>query len=363
MSNGEDEMNGDDVLQLALNGDLSEQDAIRYLGSVCDDDELVREIVEKVASASVIGGNVHVAWNLVDWLKSKCGGNSALMAGVIALMLSSGTLSAHVVQKGDTLWRLGGGTRKGMENVLALNPCLTEGTVLKPGMKIVLPNESRGDAGTYKVQRGDTMSGIARRLGVSLKDLVSWNPQVKDVDMLSVGQVLNTSKPSTGNGGMAEKPVQPKTDAKTDFVARVIYAESGNSVDEMEMIAHLIVNRMKSGMFPSGAYDVVRQRGQFSCATGTDGNAKWRNWSRGLNAMTRKAYELAEKVVNGDASGMKGNDSSLFYCTKSLARNGVGKGTEGLAKDYGHPKGWGSYSTFTPVETSANHVFYECERL
>ena len=356
--NGEGKMNGDDVLQLALDGGLSEQDAIEYLDSVCDDSGLVREIVEKVASASVMGRGVRVAWSLVDWLKEKCGGNRALMAGAIALMLSSGTLSAHVVQEGDTLWRLGGGTRKGVENVLALNPSLSENAVLKRGMKIVLPNERVVESGTYKVMKGDTMSGIAKKLGVSLKDLVSWNPQVKDIDKLSVGQELNTSKPA----GRAEDAVQPKVDEKTDFVARVIYAESGNSVDEMEMIAHLIVNRMKSGMFPSSAYDVVRQRGQFSCATGTDGNVKWKNWSRDLNAMTKKAYELAEKVMDGDASGMKGGDSALFYCTKSLARKGVGKGTKGLAKEYGHPKGWGSHSTFTPVEESANHVFYECEK-
>ena len=354
-------MNENDVLQLALNGDLSEQDAIGYLDSVCDDDRLVREIVERVASASVIGGNVRVAWDLVGWLKGKCGGNRALMTGAIALMLSSGMLSAHVVRRGDTLWSLGGGTRKGVEDVLALNSGLTEDTVLKPGMRIVLPGESRGAAGTYRVVRGDTMSGIARRLGVPLKDLISWNPQVKDVDRLSVGQEMNTSKPADG-GSKVDKPAQQKVDEKTDFVARVIYAESGNSVDEMEMIAHLIVNRMKSGMFPSGAYDVVRQRGQFSCATGTDGNVKWKNWSRDLNAMTKKAYELAEKVMDGDASGMKGSDSALFYCAKSLARKGVGKGTKGLAKEYGHPKGWGSHSTFTPVEESANHVFYECEK-
>ena len=35
-------MNENDVLQLALNGDLSEQDAIGYLDSVCDDDRLFR---------------------------------------------------------------------------------------------------------------------------------------------------------------------------------------------------------------------------------------------------------------------------------------------------------------------------------
>ena len=45
MANGGMMMNENDVLQLALNGDLSEQDAIEDLEGVCDDGELVREIV------------------------------------------------------------------------------------------------------------------------------------------------------------------------------------------------------------------------------------------------------------------------------------------------------------------------------
>lgn len=363
-------MNGEDVLQLALNGELSEQEALRYLGDVCDDDELVREIVEKVASASVIGGNVHVAGNLVDWLKGKCRGNKALLASVIALMLASGTLSAHVVEKGDTLWRLGGGTAKGVESILALNPSLTVDTTLKPGMKVVLPSEvpkkqAVGDA--YVVRKGDTLSGIAKKLGVPLKDLIAWNPQLTDVDRLTVGQPLNTAKPKDGDGKEqvgktpATAPAK-KLSADGELVARVIYAESGNSVEEMEMIAHVIVNRMKSNLFPAKAGDVVRQRGQFSCVSGRDGNARWKEWSPELNATTRKACELAEKVMNGDASGMKGSDDMLFYCTKALARNGVGKGDDGLAREYGHPSGWGTYSTFTPVDTSANHVFYSCRK-
>ena len=351
-----------DIVQLALDGRLTEEQAVGYVEQACSDKALVREILEKVASAGVVGG-MRTASSLVDWVLAKCSGNRALLGAVVALMLSSGTLSAHVVQKGDTLWRLGGGTQKGVQQILALNPSVTENTVLKPGMKLALPSEQKA-GGTYTVVKGDTFSGIAKSLGTTVKELQSLNPQVKDIDRLSIGQKLNTP---SGKGQPKKTTTQPstqsKTDAQTDYIARVIYAESGNSVDEMEMIAHLIVNRMKDTAFPSTAYGVVTQRRQFSCTSGTDGNARWKGYSRNLNSLTRKAYELAEKVVKGDASGMKGNDSSLFYCTKSIARNGVGKGTEGLAKDYGHPKGWGSYSTFTPVETSANHVFYECERL
>ena len=357
----------DDILQLALNGQLTEEQAIGYLESVCGDRGLVREIVQKVATASVIGtdSRVRVAWDLVEWLKDKCTGNRALMTGVLALMLTSGALSAHEVKKGDTLWSLGGGTSKGVEKVLVLNPGMTRDTVLKPGMKIVLPNEAKGN-GTYTVAKGDTFYGIARKLGMTVDALKALNPQVSDISKLSVGQKINTS----GTVQKAEKKQvqkavqkpaqQAPVDAKTDYVARVIYAESGNSVDEMEMIAHVIVNRMKDSSFPSSAYGVVTQDMQFSCTSGTDGNVKWRNYkSNGSDAM-KECYRLAKQVVKKDASGLKGRDDVTFYCTKSMARQCDGKVENGTAlqKEYGHPKGWGTRSVFTPVETSANHVFY-----
>lgn len=44
---------------------------------------------------------------------------------------------------------------------------------------------------TYVVQRGDTLSGIARRFGVSLSDLAEANPHITDPDSIFPGQVIN----------------------------------------------------------------------------------------------------------------------------------------------------------------------------
>ena len=42
----------------------------------------------------------------------------------------------------------------------------------------------------YTVVSGDTMSGIAKKFGVPLGALIDANPQVKDINRISVGQVL-----------------------------------------------------------------------------------------------------------------------------------------------------------------------------
>lgn len=346
------------IIQLALENRVSEEQIIDYIEKVCPDRELVREIVEKVASASVMGSSLRVASGLLDWVLEKCSGNKALLSGVLALMLSSGAVGAYEVKGGDTLWRLGGGTNAGVQRILAVNPGMTADTVLREGMKIVLPSTTKQQPESYEVVSGDTFSGIARKFGLTVKQLKELNPRIRDINKIRAGEKVFLKQQQ------AQPKQQPKTqtaiDPQTNYVARVIYAEAGNSDEEMQMIARLIVNRMNSRMFPSTAYGVVTQRNQFSCTGGTDGNERWAEYSRDLNKKTQKCYQLAEKVMKGDTSGMKGTDTMVFYCTKSLARNGVGKNPEskGLDKEYGHPSSWGDYSTFTPVATSSNHVFY-----
>lgn len=52
------------------------------------------------------------------------------------------------------------------------------------------PAHSSSPAPTYKVVAGDTLSGIAVRHGISLADLEHANPQIKNPDVIHVGQVL-----------------------------------------------------------------------------------------------------------------------------------------------------------------------------
>ena len=46
-------------------------------------------------------------------------------------------------------------------------------------------------AGSYKVASGDTLSSIAKKLGVSLNSLIQANPQLTNPNNIKVGQVLN----------------------------------------------------------------------------------------------------------------------------------------------------------------------------
>ena len=51
---------------------------------------------------------------------------------------------------------------------------------------------------TYRIRRGDTLSGIAKRLGTTVSKLMAMNPQIKDKNKIRAGAMLNIrgTKPS-----------------------------------------------------------------------------------------------------------------------------------------------------------------------
>ena len=77
---------------------------------------------------------------------------------------------------------------------------------------------------TYTVVKGDTMSGIARKLGTTLALLGAANPQIKDLNRISVGQVINL-------------PATTPTLKPLDEIAReVINGRWGNGAERVQRL-------------------------------------------------------------------------------------------------------------------------------
>lgn len=69
-----------------------------------------------------------------------------------------------------------------------------------------------GTPGTYTVRSGDTMSGIAAKFGISLAALEAANPQVRNPNLIYVGEVLNLP------GHSASPPPPPPAPHRTYVV-------------------------------------------------------------------------------------------------------------------------------------------------
>lgn len=64
------------------------------------------------------------------------------------------------------------------------------GVVNSPLAHIKEPKKKTEASKPYIVHSGDTLSKIAKRLGVPLKTIVQLNPQIKNINVIRVGQSI-----------------------------------------------------------------------------------------------------------------------------------------------------------------------------
>ncbi len=95
----------------------------------------------------------------------------------------------YVVHQGDTLSGIAQNFGVSLAALEAANPQITNPNLIFPGQVILIP-VNPPPPGTYVVQSGDTMSGIAQKFGVTLAALEAANPQITNPDLIFPGQVL-----------------------------------------------------------------------------------------------------------------------------------------------------------------------------
>jgi LysM repeat protein/murein endopeptidase len=102
----------------------------------------------------------------------------------------SGGAGVYVVARGDTVGAIARRHGVTIEDLVSLNRGLNPDRI-REGQELVI----RSGGGrqrrrvTYEVQPGDFMSRVARRYGITVADIASWNPGL-DVDRVRIGQEI-----------------------------------------------------------------------------------------------------------------------------------------------------------------------------
>jgi len=156
-------------------------------------DRLVVPVGRQGSSATIIAANVASA-------------PESAQAGAPAAAAGPATPRAHTVQKGDTLWGIARAYGVSVPQLAAANGLTTQSTI-SVGAKLEIPAGGSGSAAqeparmTYKVRRGDTLSGIAGRFNVSVKELMAWNGIRRSNSLKAGQQIVLYVDPSRVNGG------------------------------------------------------------------------------------------------------------------------------------------------------------------
>jgi putative chitinase len=158
----------------------------------------------------------------------------------------SGPGGTYTVQSGDTLSGIAQRHGVSLNDLLSANPQISNPNNIQVGQQINLPGgaggtpggENPGTGGTYTVRAGDTLSGIAARHGVSLNDLLSANPQISNPNNIQVGQQINL--PAGATGGSSGTVGDADIDAIVQAVpADIRNAHPDNIAEHVERIVNV----------------------------------------------------------------------------------------------------------------------------
>ncbi|GIO24398.1 3D domain-containing protein [Oceanobacillus sp. J11TS1] len=109
---------------------------------------------------------------------------AALSAGIIITGTAATTVSAetteHKVESGESLWKIADQYDTSVQNLLDINNLKT--TVIHPKDIIYISKSSEPNENTlYTVEKGDTLSSIAQKFGVTVSDIKQWNDLSSDI--------------------------------------------------------------------------------------------------------------------------------------------------------------------------------------
>jgi LysM repeat protein len=147
---------------------------------------------------------------------------AVLVGGLVAptLVPTAAADGTYVVQPGDYLYGIAQRQGVSVEALLAANG-LTLGSVIHPGQRLVVPGGrtavSAPSGRTYTVRSGDYLIGIARRLGVPTRSLLAANG-------LTLGSVIHPGQklrvPAGGRQPAPPSRPTPPPDASPTVASR-----------------------------------------------------------------------------------------------------------------------------------------------
>ncbi|MCX7683589.1 MAG: LysM peptidoglycan-binding domain-containing protein [Anaerolineae bacterium] len=200
--------------------------------------------VEALQAANNIGdvNRIYVGQRLIIPTAGSSGGSS----------VASGV---HIVQRGENLFRIA--RRYGLTaQALAAANHITNPNRIYAGQRLVIPGHGSAtpatpitppSAGSYIVQRGDTLSAIALRFGMSMWALARAN-HISNPSLIYVGQVLHIP----GSSAAPSPLVEGERWIDVDLSAQSLTAYQGNT----PVRSTLVSTGLPSTPTPTGRYSI-----------------------------------------------------------------------------------------------------------
>ncbi len=157
----------------------------------------------------------------------------------------------HLVKKGETLYSISRLYNVSLDDILVANK-IEDPSKIKAGYNLTIPSKTIVESKEYKVEKGDTLYGVAKKHNVSINDLLSENNFDKDT-IIKVGQIIKI-------------PIQPQNlDTQIAVIdKRISFPDTGNSYaqyywpvkGEMEKLSGKLQGSKISANYGDAVYSV-----------------------------------------------------------------------------------------------------------
>lgn len=117
----------------------------------------------------------------------------------------------HIVKQGDSLYALSQKYGVPLQKIIEANPQISNPDALAVGDKVKVPAapvavpDNNELYYKHTVKQGDTLWKLSKAWGITLKEIIDANPQLKNPNALLTGEVVNIPKKSTAS------PIQPQS--------------------------------------------------------------------------------------------------------------------------------------------------------
>lgn len=116
-------------------------------------------------------------------------------------------MKIHIVKKGDTLYELAKKYQTTLDQIISLNPQIADPNHIDVGMKVKIPSAAKpvdppASDFVYKhvVQQGDTLWKLGKAWDVPLQDMIKANTHLKNPNVLMTGDIVYVPKMQHGHG-------------------------------------------------------------------------------------------------------------------------------------------------------------------
>lgn len=182
---------------------------------------------------------------------------TGILTVAVVLLMAGQALASHVVQPGETLWKISQQYNTTVA-ALAKENGLPNVNYLAVGQVLELPGQGKAPT-VHTVQPGETLWKISQHYNTTVAALAAAN-KITNVNVINAGAKLVIVGTNAGQTNLPARGNRTFSASELDLLARLVQAEAGGeSYQGQVAVAATILNRLDSPRFPNTISGVVYQ--------------------------------------------------------------------------------------------------------